>query len=105
MHHGTGGPIGVSASRHPTALAEAFLRGCDELGIRSTDDFNSGMPDGASYLHMTQRCGRRTSSARYLHPGPDLGLPTAWVGSPVTRIVFERGRATGVEVAASGGIA
>ena len=103
VHHGTGGPIGVSASRHPTVLAEAFLRGCDELGIRRTDDFNSGMPDGASYLHVTQRCGRRTSSARYLHPGPDLGLPTAWVGSPVTRIVFERGRATGVEVAASGG--
>ena len=103
VHHSTGGPIGVSASRHPTVLAEAFLRGCDELGIRRTDDFNSGMPDGASYLHVTQRCGRRTSSARYLHPGPDLGLPTAWVGSPVTRIVFERGRATGVEVAASGG--
>jgi choline dehydrogenase len=103
VHHGTGGPIGVSASRHKTPLVEAFLRGCDELGIRRTSDFNSERAEGASYLHMTQRRGRRTSSARYLHPGSDLGLPTTWLGSPVRRIVFERGRATGVEVAVSGG--
>jgi choline dehydrogenase len=103
VHHGTGGPVGVSASRHPTALSEAFLRGCHELGIGRTDDFNSGMAEGASYLHVTQRRGRRTSSARYLRPGPDLGRPTAWLGSPVRRIVFERGRATGVDVAAPGG--
>jgi choline dehydrogenase len=103
VHHGTGGPVGVSASRHPTALAEAFLRGCDELGIRRTADFNSGMAEGASYLHVTQRRGRRTSSARYLRAGPGLGRPTVWLGSPVGRIVFERGRATGVDVAARGG--
>jgi choline dehydrogenase len=103
VDHGTGGPIGVSASRHPTPLSEAFLHGCEELGIPRTDDFNSGTADGVSYLHVTQRNGRRTSSERYLHPGPDLGPPTAWVGNPVTRIVFERGRATAVEVAASGG--
>jgi len=98
VHHGTGGPIGVSASRHPTALADAFLRGCDELGIRRTSDFNSETAEGASYLHMTQRRGRRTSSARYLDPGPDLGVPTVRLGSPVRRIAFEGGRATGVEV-------
>jgi choline dehydrogenase len=97
VHHGTGGPIGVSASRHRTVLADAFLRGCEELGIARTNDFNSQTPEGASYLHMTQRRGRRTSSARYLHPGPGLGVPTVRVGSPVRRIVFERGRATGVE--------
>ena len=102
MHHGTGGPIGVSASRHRTALADAFLRGCEELGIRRRDDFNSGAAEGASYLHVSQRHGRRTSSARYLHLGPNLGRPTVWLRSPVRRIVFERGRATGVEVAVSG---
>jgi choline dehydrogenase-like flavoprotein len=105
VHHGTGGPIGVSDSRHPTVLAEAFLRGCEELGIRRTGDFNGGTSEGAGYLHVTQRRGRRTSSARYLHPGQDLGRPTLWLGSPVRRIVFERGRATGVEVAAPGGSA
>ena len=102
MHHGTGGPIGVSASRHRTALADAFLHGCEELGIRRRDDFNSGAAEGASYLHVSQRHGRRTSSARYLHLGPNLGRPTVWLRSRVRRIVFERGRATGVEVAASG---
>jgi choline dehydrogenase len=103
VHHGTGGPIGVSASRYPTALSEAFLAGCAELGIGRTDDFNSGAGLGAGYLHVTQRHGRRTSSARYLHPRPELGCPTVWLRSPVRRILFERGRATGVEVADSGG--
>jgi choline dehydrogenase len=76
VHHGTGGPIGVSASRHPTALADAFLRGCEELGIRRTDDFNAGTAEGAGYLHVTQRRGRRTSSARYVRRGSGVGQPT-----------------------------
>jgi choline dehydrogenase-like flavoprotein len=104
VHHGTGGPIGVSASCHPTALAEAFLSGCAELGIKRTDDFNSGTAEGASYLHVTQRRGRRTSSARYLHPEPELGQPTVWLGSPVRCVVFKSGRATGVEVAGGQGV-
>lgn len=103
IHHGAGGPIGVSASRHPTALADAFLRGCEELGIRRTDDFNSGTAEGAGYLHVSQRRGRRTSSARYLRRDGNLGRPAVWLSSPVTRVVFERGRATGVEVATATG--
>jgi choline dehydrogenase-like flavoprotein len=102
-HHGKGGPIGVSESRYPTALGEAFLRGCDEVGIRRTDDFNSETAEGASYLHLTQRHGRRTSSARYLHPGPDLGNPTVWLRSRARRVLFEGGRATGVEVDSADG--
>ena len=102
-HHGTGGPIGVSASRHPTALADAFLRGCEALGIGRTNDFNSGTAEGASYLHVTQRHGRRTSSARYLQPASDLGLPTVLLGSPARRVLFEGGRATGVEIGGRGG--
>jgi choline dehydrogenase len=102
VHHGTGGPIGVSASRHPTALADAFLCGCAELGIRRTDDFNSETGEGAGYLHLTQRRGRRTSSARYLAPRPGRGLPTVRLGTAARRIVIEHGRVTGVEVAVSG---
>ena len=102
LHHGTGGPIGVSASRYRTALADAFLRGCEELGIRRRDDFNSGEAEGASYLHVSQRHGRRTSSARYLHFTSYLSRPTVLLRSPVRRIVFERGGALGVEVGVSG---
>src|SRR5262249_37685120 len=103
VHHGTGGPIGVSASRHPTALADAFLRGCDAVGIRPTADFNAGTGEGGSYLHVTQRRGRRTSSARYLQPASGLGVPTLLLGSPVRRVVFDGGRATGVEIGGPGG--
>ncbi len=103
IHHGTGGPIGVSASRHQTALGDAFLRGCESLGIRRTDDFNAETAEGASYLHVTQRRGRRTCSARYLRSGHDQG-PTLRLGSPARRIVLEQGRATGVEVGDADGL-
>jgi choline dehydrogenase len=101
VHHGKGGPIGVSASRHRTTLADAFLLGCEEVGIQRTGDFNSGLAEGASYLHVSQRHGRRTSSARYLHTGPDLGRPTVWLRTRARRIVFERAQARVVEVADS----
>ena len=55
-----------------------------------------------SYLHVTQRNGRRTSSARYLHPALTSAYQQCGWGRSET-ILFERGRATGVEVAASGG--
>jgi choline dehydrogenase-like flavoprotein len=103
VYHGNGGPIGVSASGYRTALADAFLGGCEELGIRRTDDFNSGTAEGAGYLHLTQHRGRRTSSARYLRQNAAVGRPTVRLRSPVTRIVFERQRAVGVEVATSSG--
>lgn len=102
IHHGRNGPIGVSRSRHPTPLADAFLSGCEELGIRYNGDFNSGTADGAGYLHLTQHRGRRTSSARYLQNGRGLGIPNLFLGSPVRRIVIEQGRASGVEVGTSG---
>jgi choline dehydrogenase len=101
--HGAGGPIGVSASRYRTALADAFLQGCAELGIRRNDDFNSGTADGAGYLHLSQRHGRRTSGARYLQGGTDLGVPELFLGLAVRRVVFERGRAAGAEVVTAAG--
>src|SRR5262245_48797743 len=100
--HGTGGPIGVSASRHRTTLNDAFLLGCDAVGIPPTDDFNSGSAEGAGYLHVSQRDGRRTSSARYLHTGPDRGRPMVWLGTLARQIVFERGHAIGIKVAMPG---
>ena len=103
LYHGVSGPIGVSASRYPTALAEAFLRGCEDLGIRRTDDFNSSAAEGAGYLHLSQRKGRRTSSGEYLRRDGNRGLPIVFLRQPVTRIVFEQRRATGVEVATSTG--
>jgi choline dehydrogenase len=102
-HHGRGGPIGVSASRHRTALADAFVDGCVDLGIRRTDDFNADGGEGAGYLHVTQRHGRRTSSARYLRRGLGASLPTTLLETAARRIVFERERATGVEVDGAGG--
>ena len=102
-HHGAGGPIGVSSSRYPNALADAFLRGCEELGIPRNPDFNGARADGAGYLQLTQRNGRRTSSAHYLRGAPGAGAPALRLRATVRRIVVERGRAVGVEIDAAGG--
>jgi choline dehydrogenase-like flavoprotein len=102
--HGSDGPVGVSTTRHRTELAEAFLAGCGEIGIPRSADFNADEPEGAGYLQLSQRHGRRASAARYAQEAAGTTAPTLRLGTTVRRIVFERGRAIGVECATAGGV-
>jgi choline dehydrogenase len=102
--HGAGGPLGVSSTRYVNDLAAAFLAGCSEVGIPPTADFNAERADGAGFLQLTQRNGRRTSSANYLKGLPAARAPTLRVGATVRRIVFEDGRAAGVDCVMAGRI-
>jgi choline dehydrogenase-like flavoprotein len=99
--HGTGGPVGVSSTRYVNEVATAFIAGCAEIGIAPTADFNGDRAEGAGFLHLTQRNGRRTSSARYLRITTPR-VPTVRLGATVRRIVFENKRAIGVECATTG---
>jgi len=78
-------------------LVEAFISACADLGIPRNDDFNGATQEGAGYLHLTTRNGRRCSAAvAYLKPArkrPNLAVET---GAHVSRILFEGARATGV---------
>jgi choline dehydrogenase len=97
--HGKLGPLSVCdlQTRHP--LTDAFRQAAVEAGHPVNPDFNGATQDGVGFYQVTQRKGRRCSAAgAYLHPvtsRPNLEVLT---NALATRILFDRDRATGVEV-------
>ena len=102
-HHGTAGPLRVQpvANRDPTS--DAIVRAFAAAGSPVTDDFNTGEQWGAGYYDATIHAGERWSAARcYLEPARRRDSLAVFTGALVERIVFQGGRATGVEVRAAG---
>ena len=96
-HHGGSGPLSVSDIAERGELVDAFIHGCGDLGIPPNDDFNGPSQEGAGYLQLTTRNGRRCSAAvGYLRPAlrrPKLKVET---GAHVAAISFDGMRAAGV---------
>lgn len=100
--HGNDGPVGVSRVM-PYSLTQSFVRAAQQSGIPYNDDFNGSQTAGCGFYQTSIRDGRRSSTAvAYLRPA--LGRPNLTVRSGVTvlKIVVERGRATGVQIADAG---
>jgi choline dehydrogenase len=95
-YHGAGGPIGVAPGRFVHALGRAFLEGCASLGIPLNPDFSGESAEGAGFYHLTQRNGRRSSTANSYLTGAPPELRVV-VGAHVSRILVERRRAVGIE--------
>ena len=90
--------LSVTRIADRSELVDAFIRGCGELGIPANEDLSGARQEGAGYLHLTTRNGRRCSAAvAYLKPArkrPNLAVRT---DAHVSRILFEGKRAVGVE--------
>ena len=97
-HHGVGGPLHVADLRSPNELSKVFLQACAEVGVPANGDFNGSSQEGAGLYQVTQKSGRRCSAAAaYLRPArrrPNLTVATE---AHATRLLFEGGRAVGVE--------
>ena len=101
--HGTLGPLSVCdpQTRHP--LTEAFMQAALEAGHKVNPDFNGEQQDGVGYYQVTQRKGRRCSTAAaYLHPAASRPNLKVLTNAFVTRILFEGSRAVGVEIMRDG---
>lgn len=102
-HHGVGGGWRIEAPRLSWDVLDAVADAASEMGIRRTDDFNTGDNEGIGYFHVNQKRGRRWSSARgFLKPvlnRPNLRLET---GVLVDRLIIENGRAVGVKFTQNG---
>ncbi|MCC6212133.1 MAG: GMC family oxidoreductase N-terminal domain-containing protein, partial [Burkholderiales bacterium] len=87
----------VSAIGAKHELMEAIIAAANELGIRTTADFNEGDQEGVGYYQLFTKNGWRSSSATaYLRPAegrPNLRVETS---AHATRILFEGSRAVGV---------
>jgi choline dehydrogenase-like flavoprotein len=98
-YHGIGGPLTVSEGRSMHPLVRACIDAAADVGIAPTDDHNGHAQEGAGWFQLTQRNGRRCSTAvAYLHPARVRGNVTALTDALTTRVLFEGDRAVGVEL-------
>src|SRR5262245_16649499 len=101
--HGVGGPLHVADSRSMHPLVDAQLEAAVEAGYTLLPDLNIDAPEGVGRFQLTQKDGRRWSTAdAFLHPAmarPNLEVRDC---SFVERVVFEGSRAVGVEYVRNG---
>ena len=96
--HGVGGPLNVADLRTPSQLTPRFVAAGIEAGLAFNDDFNGESQEGVGPFQVTQKNGRRCSTARgYLAPAlarPNLHVLT---GMRATRLLFNDRRVVGVD--------
>ncbi len=98
--HGYGGPLGVSNPSAPLPICEAYFKAAQELGIPYNPDFNGALQAGVGYYQLTQRDARRSSAAMaFVAPVRERGNLEVRTDAAALRVVVEKGRATGVEIA------
>jgi choline dehydrogenase len=96
-HHAIGGPLRVEDERSPRPLTKRFLDSCATAGIPRIADYNGHEQDGAALAQVTQRNGRRWSTAdAYLRPSRGRRNLTVVSGAHVLGIEIRDGRASGV---------
>jgi choline dehydrogenase len=96
---GADGPLHVSRGTSRNPLHEAWLAAGLEAGYLLTEDMNGYQQEGVGRMDATIYKGKRWSAATaYLRPALARPNLTALTRVLVTRILFENGRAVGVEV-------
>lgn len=98
--HGYGGPLNVAPQRSPRKLTDLMVGACRAAGYPFDADYNDGDPAGVSLCEVTQKNGRRWSTAdAFLRPA--IGRPNLEVASGVTALglEFDGERVRGVKLA------
>ena len=98
-HHGTGGPLNVTFCNTVSPLEQDYVAACESLQHRHNPDFNGDTQDGVGLHQVTQKNGRRWSTAMgYIRPAMKRPNFTVMTDAPARRVRLENGRATGVEL-------
>ena len=101
--HGMLGPLSVAPSRNPHPLVGAFVDACAASGMPRLEDYCAGDVDGAFENFVTQRRGRRSSTAHsFLRGAADRPNLTVISHTTVDRVAFDGRRATGVVIQQDG---
>lgn len=105
QHHGDSGPVRVEDQRAPNPVTRAFIDAAVDWGVPANHDFNGDTQDGVGLFQVTQKRGRRWSAADAFLSAA-MRRPTLQVitRALVSRIVFDAGRAVGVEYRGEAGI-
>lgn len=97
--HGGSGALHVAVGSSTAPVCDLFLEAAAASGYSVTDDLNR--PRGQAFGHVDLTIGkglRSSGSSAFLRPALRGGNVHLFVQTPATRILIERGKATGVEV-------
>ncbi|GMR15600.1 MAG: choline dehydrogenase [Gammaproteobacteria bacterium] len=101
--HATGGPLSVQDLRYTSPLSRIFVAAGVQMGYPPNDDFNGEQQRGFGIYQVTQRDGRRCSSAdAYLKPVLKRPNLSVFTHALTERILVEDGMAIGVEASHKG---
>lgn len=96
-YHGVGGPLSVSDGRSNNPMSAAFVEAAVQAGFGRNADFNGADQEGFGFFQLTQRDGRRCSSATaFLAPALGRSNLVVETDLQVHRVLIENGRAVGV---------
>ncbi|WP_048861190.1 GMC family oxidoreductase [Acidisphaera rubrifaciens] len=96
--HRTGGELVVSDVPFVDPAERLWHAAAQQAGLPPNDDFNGERQEGVGWFQLTVRGGERHGTAKaYLRPALDRPNLTVLTGVTTTRVLIERGRATGVE--------
>ncbi|GAB4113855.1 MAG: choline dehydrogenase [Wenzhouxiangellaceae bacterium] len=97
-YHGSDGPLGVADLRHHNPLSDCFIKAGRQCGHALNDDFNGARQAGFGLYQVTQRDGRRCSTATaYLDPVRERSNLQIAIRAQVSRVLISAQRAVAVE--------
>jgi choline dehydrogenase len=97
-YHGASGEFGVSDLRNRNSCCEAWVDAGVQLGLPRNPDFNAASTYGVGAYQLGIANGWRSSaSVAFLRPALHRPNLTVITGADVTRVLFERSAAVGVE--------
>ncbi len=103
--HGNSGPLSVDNLRTVNTLSGAFIGAGEEVGFKVNNDFNGEDQEGVGYYQVTQKNGERCSSAKgYLTPVLGRSNLDVISAAHVTKVLFDKTQAVGVEYSKNGAI-
>ena len=104
--HGVGGPLKVGDQPLRHELVDAIIAASVEAGIAPNEDFNGASQEGVGRYQATAAAGRRWSAAvAYLKPARKRKNLLVMPNAHATRILFEDGRAVGIQYRTPRGLA
>jgi choline dehydrogenase len=97
--HGTGGLLNVTELKSYNPMVNVFFEATDSLQMPRNADFNGATQEGFGVRQLTQKNGRRMSTATaFLKPARDRKNLSVITDSHATRILMTGKRATGIEL-------
>ena len=100
---GQGGPLNTSEGHERAELLDAIIDAAEETGYPKNPDYNSGDQEGFGYFQVTQKNGRRWSTAKaFLEPALKRSNLHLEINAHTLKISIEKKVATGVVFKQSG---